>query len=688
MKLISKLLINAFVIFSLCSLHLYGQRQTSSDEMQAALSTMHKSYEGLVEIQKRLATNKKQLEAVGIEIHAAIGKEKAIAEEGRLQGEQVVILNDLKKQEAKLKKDFDFYLNSIKWITNLTAKAKQVYQKIDEISGINESNKKRALQAINNGIDELNGQLSGVNPKMIDEIAVHVKAGRPMEFIKDKILKNVDHDVDEAVVDALIDIVIDATSNAMGEDALANKVDKPMGKLMRLVKIIRVFDGDKEDLSYLVDALDLASDLPGKNFLLYSYYIKIQKLIVEHIIELIGILKIEKAKTNLNVLPGILIQYGSERIQGNYKKWTGSGLVASEIFGKIPPEPYLKFKENKETFLAGSDVIVAFEGSYKWVKHYNDISKGWGWIGLVPSKTEHGSSDAADKVDLQYYYIPSEYGELSFKAPDESGSYDIRMFDRDPGPFRGDGKEVASITFKVVNKGDLKISAFDHDGKEVDYFARILQDGWLITVREGVGLEAELPPGKYTVLITVDDQDFKKVVNIYDNQKEFIEIHLKGDNENKKEEEEEKKEEEEVVYLTPSMPNWANGVLYNSNDGNCSLSGEYLVFMSAGQRGSGRFLNRETDEFSQFVAVPPGKKLEVAVPNDIVFIRVFSIKVLPEDLSTVPQSTISHGSMSNLVDGWWYQAGCNNGTKPKSRCDDGTGSGPNPSFSCNTRGGN
>lgn len=96
----------------------------------------------------------------------------------------------------------------------------------------------------------------------------------------------------------------------------------------------------------------------------------------------------------------------------------------------------------------GKNITVHFEGSFYWIS----INKEGGWVGLVPSETEHKSSDAADKVALQHYYLRSEFGKLTFKAPSKSGLYDIRMFDSDPGFMQGDGLEVASVSFKVGKK--------------------------------------------------------------------------------------------------------------------------------------------------------------------------------------------------------------------------------------------
>lgn len=68
------------------------------------------------------------------------------------------------------------------------------------------------------------------------------------------------------------------------------------------------------------------------------------------------------------------------------------------------------------------------------------------WIGIVPSDTPHGSEEENDAVDLQYEHLDGRSsGLILFNAPEEPGSYDIRMFDSDSA-----GQEQAFLTFEVV----------------------------------------------------------------------------------------------------------------------------------------------------------------------------------------------------------------------------------------------
>jgi len=75
------------------------------------------------------------------------------------------------------------------------------------------------------------------------------------------------------------------------------------------------------------------------------------------------------------------------------------------------------------------------------------------WVGIIPSSVPHGSEEENDKHDLTYQYLKKlTSGTLTFTAPPQPGSYDLRMHDTD-----NNGKEVASIIFTV--EGDIDSGA-------------------------------------------------------------------------------------------------------------------------------------------------------------------------------------------------------------------------------------
>ena len=98
-------------------------------------------------------------------------------------------------------------------------------------------------------------------------------------------------------------------------------------------------------------------------------------------------------------------------------------------------EPGLRL--DKTTFAPGEEILVHFTAP-SWYPLQ-------AWIGLIPSDVPHGDGTVNDEYDIDYRYLEGQTsGVMTFTAPEEPGSYDLRMNDNDQ-----DGKEVASITFTV-----------------------------------------------------------------------------------------------------------------------------------------------------------------------------------------------------------------------------------------------
>jgi len=71
------------------------------------------------------------------------------------------------------------------------------------------------------------------------------------------------------------------------------------------------------------------------------------------------------------------------------------------------------------------------------------------WVGIIPSSVPHGSELTNDAHDIAYRYLNGDTsGTLTFTAPEQPGSYDLRMHDTDSGD---DGVEVASVSFTVAD---------------------------------------------------------------------------------------------------------------------------------------------------------------------------------------------------------------------------------------------
>lgn len=94
---------------------------------------------------------------------------------------------------------------------------------------------------------------------------------------------------------------------------------------------------------------------------------------------------------------------------------------------------------SKTNFTPGEAIAVTF--------HTEQLPKT-AWVGVIPSSVPHGSEAKNDAADLSYKYLGgASTGTLMMQAPEEPGSYDLRLNESDGG-----GRELTSVSFVV--KGD------------------------------------------------------------------------------------------------------------------------------------------------------------------------------------------------------------------------------------------
>lgn len=111
--------------------------------------------------------------------------------------------------------------------------------------------------------------------------------------------------------------------------------------------------------------------------------------------------------------------------------------IASVTFtvGQVKNEGTLKLTKN--SFLPGEQIELAFTASETLPRD--------AWVGLIPSKVEHGKETVNDQNDIQYQYVEKKTsGKMLFTAPPEPGSYDFRLNSNDNG-----GVEITSVAFNV-----------------------------------------------------------------------------------------------------------------------------------------------------------------------------------------------------------------------------------------------
>lgn len=128
---------------------------------------------------------------------------------------------------------------------------------------------------------------------------------------------------------------------------------------------------------------------------------------------------------------------GSYDIRMNDSDNDGKEVASVTFAVKAPPAPVGQVSLQKLEFKPGEEIAVKFTAGTGFAEN--------AWVGIVPSAVEHGSEATNDQNDLAYQYLSGKAeGTLTFKAPGERGSFDIRMNDSD-----SEGKEVASVTFTV-----------------------------------------------------------------------------------------------------------------------------------------------------------------------------------------------------------------------------------------------
>ena len=186
-------------------------------------------------------------------------------------------------------------------------------------------------------------------------------------------------------------------------------------------------------------------------------------------------------------------------------------LRGSDLETTASVKPELRL--TKTSFKPGENIKVKFAVS----PCYGSGS----WAGIIPSSVSHGSAKANfnENLSMDHLYQKTE-GELNFKAPENPGSYDIRMNNS------ATGREVTSIAFTVLRKKPRSIPyiitqkrVFTTEEKIVFEYAVLLpKSRWIIGLAKdsspllkpikffrgrGYGTDSfnKLPPGKYEVRI-------------------------------------------------------------------------------------------------------------------------------------------------------------------------------------------
>lgn len=113
--------------------------------------------------------------------------------------------------------------------------------------------------------------------------------------------------------------------------------------------------------------------------------------------------------------------------------------------------------------------------------------------------------------------------------------------------------------------------------------------------------------------------------------------------------------------------NWVEGRLYNSNNVSCQYAGQSIVFINQGAQ----LYNIETKKFTEAIVVPVGESVAVAAPANGAFLRGFLSA--GSDNPAALGDRIAFVSFDEIYTGWWLAAGCKDGSKPATNCNNGNG---------------
>jgi DNA-binding transcriptional MerR regulator len=120
-----------------------------------------------------------------------------------LLGERKKILTRIKRLKSEVKKKAADFNRAMKPFNDLRRDALRKYQAIQASSSGNPSNKRRALAAISNDLEKLQGSVFNKQIQMLDTVTRLIRVGRPLEEVKEQLQDLVGNDMDKVFADAL-----------------------------------------------------------------------------------------------------------------------------------------------------------------------------------------------------------------------------------------------------------------------------------------------------------------------------------------------------------------------------------------------------------------------------------------------------------------------------------------------------
>jgi len=137
----------------------------------------------------------------------------------------------------------------------------------------------------------------------------------------------------------------------------------------------------------------------------------------------------------------------------------------------------------KQYYAPGEIMIVKFTAPASYPES--------AWVGIVPSSIAHGEEELCDKHDLAFEHLKERTnGEINFITPSKTGTFDVRMFDKDLG------KEVASQSFTIVAP-NTQIAINKNEDKSIPKGTSLLEvETTTLTQGERFSVKYVAPPFK------------------------------------------------------------------------------------------------------------------------------------------------------------------------------------------------
>jgi hypothetical protein len=118
--------------------------------------------------------------------------------------------------------------------------------------------------------------------------------------------------------------------------------------------------------------------------------------------------------------------------------------LGSESFTvRTPDEAEVTITLDKSTYEPGETIIITYVSSSQL--------EPTAWFGVIPSTVEHGDQEVNEDNDIDYAFVNGETsGVVTVTAPDEEGTYDIRL---NSSTDATTGIEIDYVTFIVSGSG-------------------------------------------------------------------------------------------------------------------------------------------------------------------------------------------------------------------------------------------